>query len=758
MSRYQSLFMILICLSGFNKVVLSKDNTVVIDDELPQLEDSIKTSNNDSIVNETLLEDIIITAKKPIVTSDGATLTYNVTEDPEAKASSTLHILRKVPGVTVDAEENVKVNGQSSFKILINGKEDPMLAGDIKSVLKSMPASSIQKIEVISEPGAKYEAEGTGGILNIITLSRKALDGYLVNMSLAFSHRNIGANIYGRTKIKNVTIGGSIYNNYTYNDKANSTTSYTENENYESYLNRLQISDRNSYYKNKYIGGNVNMSWEPDTLNLYTLSFNGGCWNGGNYPYETMRMLDADGNITFSLDRRYDAEYSGISLSTQASYQHTFYREKHNLILTYSYNYGTNNSNSYVETFNVFNYPAIDYTWSHNMNDRLTSSHIVQLDYSNPITQSHLLETGVKVNLRNAIANSAPFYGDSKETLVIDENQHVKFNQFNNVLGVYASYTGYFNKLVVKGGIRYEYTERGIKYKIVPSGYTDFRNKLNDWIPNASLTFKFGDSQNLRGGYQMRIQRPGLYALNPYHNTMTPGQVSYGNPDLKSERAHNLSLTYSNYEKKLTGSFKINYYFTNNGITDIIFAKDNIMHQTYANTGKSNNIAFEINLNYNPINNLDLSLWMSESWTHINAESELLKSSAVGWNTILNTSVDYTTPIKLRISGYGGYGSPWIDLQSKGSSWYYYGIGLSRGFLKDEALMFSLAAQNFINPKKTTTWTQNGDAIRMFNRATYSQWYLNFSVSWRFGGLKSDVKKTNAHIEELQTSTTGNKK
>ena len=117
-------------------------------------------------VGTTELDDLVVTASVPLVHSDGAKLTYNVTEDPEAKSSNTLDILRKVPGVTVDAQENVKVNGQSSFKIFLNGKEDPMLSGDIKTILKSMPASTIQKIEVISEPGAKYEAEGTGGILN----------------------------------------------------------------------------------------------------------------------------------------------------------------------------------------------------------------------------------------------------------------------------------------------------------------------------------------------------------------------------------------------------------------------------------------------------------------------------------------------------------------------------------------------------------------------------------------------------------------
>ncbi len=125
------------------------------------------------------LEDFVIVEHKKLVQSDGAKLTYNVTEDPEAGNSNILDILRKVPGITVDAEDNVKVNGQSSFKILMNGHEDPMLKGDIKTVLKSLPAASIKKIEVISEPGAKYEAEGVGGILNIVTDKSMDLHGFM---------------------------------------------------------------------------------------------------------------------------------------------------------------------------------------------------------------------------------------------------------------------------------------------------------------------------------------------------------------------------------------------------------------------------------------------------------------------------------------------------------------------------------------------------------------------------------------------------
>lgn len=151
------------------------------------------------------LEDFVIVQQKKLVESDGAKLTYNVTEDPEAGSSNILEILRKVPGVTVDAEDNVKVNGQSSFKILMNNREDPMLKGDLKTVLKSIPASSIKKIEVISEPGAKYEAEGVGGILNIVTDRKQNLSGFMTQLSGWVNSWQAGGYINSRFKANKVS-------------------------------------------------------------------------------------------------------------------------------------------------------------------------------------------------------------------------------------------------------------------------------------------------------------------------------------------------------------------------------------------------------------------------------------------------------------------------------------------------------------------------------------------------------------------------
>ena len=123
------------------------------------------------------LEDFVIVASKPVVQSDGAKLTYNMEEDPSSKGNTLMDALKKVPMLSVDGEDNIRLNGQSSFKIYVNGKEDPSLTANYKNVFKAMPSEAVVKVEVITEPGAKYDAEGPAGIINLLTLTKTTTDG-----------------------------------------------------------------------------------------------------------------------------------------------------------------------------------------------------------------------------------------------------------------------------------------------------------------------------------------------------------------------------------------------------------------------------------------------------------------------------------------------------------------------------------------------------------------------------------------------------
>lgn len=170
------------------------------------------------------LKGVEVVAQKPLVKAEIDKVTYSVEDDPDSKTNTTHEMLRKVPFVTIDGEDNIKVNGSSSFVVHVNGKPNSLMSNNPKDVLKSLPANSVKSIEVITEPGAKYDADGIGGILNIITVSR-TLEGYTVSLNAGVNNRGYNASGYGTTKIGKFTVTG----NYSFN----------HNESPASYNNEL---------------------------------------------------------------------------------------------------------------------------------------------------------------------------------------------------------------------------------------------------------------------------------------------------------------------------------------------------------------------------------------------------------------------------------------------------------------------------------------------------------------------------------------
>ena len=704
----------------------------------------------------TTIGEVVVTAQRKLVESDGATLTYNVEEDPQATTRSTLDMLRRVPMVSVDAEENIKVKGQSNFKIYLNGKEDPMLSGDPKTVLKSLPASSIKKIEVITEPGAKYDAEGTGGILNIVTATKQNLEGYMANFSLWHNVSNTGASAYGRTKIKNVT--ASV--NASYNDSRIYPPRHTYSS--EVYENLLSETDRTQRQASRsksqwnYTGADINLSWEPDTLNLLTFSLNFGKSMSWNDTRNSFSMTSAGNEERWSYIRDWSAHGSNLGLHGQLSYQHTFRRTGHHIVASYLYNNYDYDYESTQERHSVKGL-SLPWLWGHNVNDNSTNRHTIQLDYTNPLGTRHTIEAGAKAQLQRSEGNSYPLYGMTYPSMEINSTEHIKMTQFQDIAALYVSYTGNFGNFSGRAGIRWEYTHTGIDYKVAPEGYSDFTTVLNDIIPNLSLTYRFSAAANMRLAYQMRINRPGISQLNPYRNEMTTNQVSYGNPDLDSQHSNQISLTYSNYGNRLSGNVGISYSHTQNYIEGYSFIKDGVFNSTFANIGRYQWANLNGYIQWTIITDMQLSLYAGVNYEDYRADSPELKLSRSGWSGNFNANFNYTLPFRMRLSAYGGAGTKWITLQQQGSGWYYYGMGISRSFLKEDALTINIYTQNFANPKRNSTSTTDAPGMRVSTNYRYAQWSLGIGLSYRFGSLSSDVKRTAAQIESESTGTSSPK-
>lgn len=714
--------------------------------------DSVSISMADSLAYN--LDNLVVTARKKLVESNGETITYNMSEDPEAGSATLLDILRKVPGVTVDGEDNIKVNGQSQFKILIDGKENAMFKGDIKIVLKSIPSSSIKKIEVIKDPGAKFDAEGVGGILNFVTDKSRSMEGYIIQLDGWISNYNGGGSADAKFKINKVTMNINVTHN---NGRIFPRW-------YENFGDNLNLTESNNHFleyydKSKhswdYTGVRFNMSWEPDSLNLITVGgiYAYNSWDNDIHRKRTMYDLNDKKLWEISQNISHPGKYNGMSY--QASYQHNFKNPDHNLVLSYMIDNSLINSytTSQIEsvTGDISHYP---YTYTEN--PLMYPSQIFQIDYSNRVNEHNKIEAGGKISINREKSENREYSGDDSSDITEIPENNLKLTQIKDIYAAYVSYNGNWNKWELKGGMRYEFTYMGLRYKT--GIHSDITVKMSYWVPNLSLSYNISSATNVRLSYSNRISRPGIDIMNPWKNELTPGTISYGNPDLKSVRNHLFSLNYSNYEGKLSGSAGFQYRYIANAIGNIQFIKDGIINSTYANIGKSHYFTLDLDGNWSITNDLRINVYVSGTYQDLRADSELIKAHNSGWQCTLGGNLSWTMPCKIRLSAWGGYWSPWMDIDTKGYSGYYYGIGLTRSFLEDDKLTLSLSAKNFFNPSRKDTYTESNSTMVVHQSWRYDQWALQFSISFKIGGLKTGVKKTAVSIEKETGAAAADKK
>ena len=680
-----------------------------------------------------MLKGVEVVAQKPLVKAEIDKIAYSIEDDPDSKTNTTLEMLRKVPLVTVDGEDNIKVNGSESFKVHVNGKPNTLMSNNPKEVLKSLPANSIKSIEVITEPGAKYDAEGIGGILNIITIGTK-MEGYNVTLGANASNKGAGGYGYGTVQVGKLTVAG----NYSYSH-FDSPKGYNESGREDFTSDPYKFLSTNEWSKNKgnYQFGNLEASYEIDSLNLMTLSANlyGGMFKGNGDSYT--EMLSATHDLAYSYHSLRHSKNKFHNFNVNFDYQHSFRKPGEYLTLSYKYNYSPNGSEtntSYTEKQDV-PFELKDQFFD---NDAHTSEHTAQIDYVNPINRYHYIDAGMKYIFRSNESDSKFFWQQANGTMEQDHNQSNNFDQGQNILAAYADYQLKWKKVGFKAGVRYEHTFMDVKYKL--NAERNFNADFNDVVPSVNLAYMFTPTTSLRANYNMRINRPSIWYLNPFRNTSNPTMVKYGNPDLDTEKAHLLGVTYSTFSAKFSANIGLNYMFTNNGIEGYSFMNDGILEQTYRNAGKKQITHLSVWMNWNPGHTTRLSLNLDGSYADF--KSDLLHTHNNGFAGNFFANIQQTLPWDLRFSLYGGGSTKSVSLQGNGPSYNYYGMSLSRSFLKDKRLNVSINGSNLFNKYKRYENETVTETFRSWNFNKKHAMKYGISISWRFGDMKTKVKDT----------------
>lgn len=683
------------------------------------------------------LAGVTVTAQRQLIKNEIDRLSYDVQGDADSKTRTVLDMLRKVPLVSVDGQENINVRGSSNFKIYKNGHPDPAISQNPKEILKAIPATMIKRIEVITEPGAKYDAEGVSAILNIVTVDNSSINGVTGTVGAGLNEfGDTRANTYVTAQVgKFIT---SVNYGYTHAGKQ-ATRSYSESENYYTATgNTLRELSKNTDSKVNVHYGNIESSFEPDTLNLLTLSFGGYFYNFVSNGIGESSMTDAAGNKLYGYSSaNHMPKNSYYSFDGRFDYQHRT-RVKDEM-LTLSYLLSTSRSrNHIIYTYSdLFNMP-VDYNGFDQNGKENFIEHTFQFDWTRPFASYHKFETGVKyIHRKNRSHTLLDYDGGS----IADVDN--RFNHLTQVAAAYAGYTFAKDRWSARAGLRYEFSYLSAKY---PDGsQSNYHRSLNDWVPSASVNYQHDFANSLKLAFATRINRPGITYLNPTVIS-GPTEISYGNSHLSSARNYSLSLTYMRIGRRLTFNVSPNFSWSSNQIGDIKRVEDNVKVSTYDNgiTTRSAGMSAFVQWQIHPV----ASLMFNGSASYEYQKNKSLGLKADGWNTFAWSQLTLNLPLDIRFTTNAGMWNGGISLYSHMKPAFFYMVGVQRSFLKENRLSVSIDAyrpfadkyicmKNVIDRGDYTGW----------NKTFATQRMVSLSVSYRFGSLKARVKKTDKTID-----------
>ncbi|MBD1398754.1 TonB-dependent receptor [Pontibacter sp. JH31] len=684
------------------------------------------------------LKEVQVVTEKLLVEQDIDKITYHVDADPESQTMTALDMLRKVPLLMVDAEDNITLNGNSNYRVLINGKTSSLFLRSPKDVFRSMPAGTIKNIEVITNPPSKYEAEGVGGIINIIT-HKKNIGGYNGSVNLQASTPK-GSNIGGYLTVKAGKAGFSGYfGRGSYFSPANSSNLFREDRIFQTTLEQTgESTSRNTF---QYASGEF--SYELDTLNLFTANFSMNLNTGSNSLRQQVDLYHASGNLAQAYRRLNQGTFRWQGSDFGADYQRTFKRNKDQLF-TLSYKLSSNGNGNGTD-FTI--QPLLNYDGqvSQTDNEGHSIEHTVQADYVQPI-HKQTLELGVKTIMR---LNSSDYFYKTQHTetgeFVLDPSLSNNFDYRQDIYAAYTSLSLKKGDWGLKTGLRLEETKIDANFRsATPIAIPDYLNL----IPNVTLSRKLKGTSTMRLSYTQRIERPSLYFLNPYVNQTDPRNISYGNPKLTPATNNVFNLAYSTFMKGTSVNASIFHNYTNNSIQGYTtLGADTVARTTYGNIGRNQTYGFSLSGNTTLFKKLSINLSSSTNYVKLTSMINGLPQNNEGFTYSIYGYSSYRFEKGWRASGNLGYYSSRILLQGRSAGYVWNSISINKQFLKDNKASISFSVNSpfqknrrVLNEINDPRFTQNQESIYLMRR-------YSLGFNYRFGQLKGDIARKKRGIK-----------
>jgi ferric enterobactin receptor len=692
------------------------------------------------------LQSVTIVGDKPVVENKIDKIVYNVSNDITSQGGAAIDVLKKVPQVTVDIDGNVELQGNSNIRFLINGKPSSVFGNSLADALASIPASQIKSVEAITNPGAKYDSQGTGGIINIILYDNK-MQGVNGNINLSagsrlengslnlnIRHNNFGVNAFfsGNAALKSVMP-------YSQNRFAKDTVAKT-------ITNMVQTS-RNDFIRNGFRSG-IGFDWNITKNDIITGSLGYNQFGNSNEGLTNQEQLTTDYlsnpvSDIFTL-RNSDSRSRIGSIDYSLDYKKKFKNEGQELDIAYNASNGRPNSN-YIQSQSYVG-QTVPFSGSSSTNPGTDDEMNLSIDYTHPVTKNFLIETGAKMvneNI-NSIANVST-YDPTLNQYLSDSNQSYDLKY---TMKVYAGYLStnfkIMNWLNVKAGARYEQTETKI----------DFPNTsipaYGTFVPSVVLSHDFSKTQSLKLAYSKRIERPEYRELNPFVNLSDPYNISTGNPMLKPEIGNNFELGYSRTFKKGGNIYislierintqdvkQVTTFYPTYLIGDSTYT--NVSVSNNQNIGREYNSGISISGSYPLTSKLNIrgNLMVSHRYTISDIG---IGNQSTGVRARLNLNATYQLNKDLVFELFGFYSSPSQNIQGKNPQFFIYTFALRKLFW-DKKASFGFTATNPFSEYVRQLSTISTEGYTSTNIRMMPLRSFGISFMYKFGHLEFSKSK-----------------
>lgn len=702
--------------------------------------------------NAEQLNDVVVVAQKPIVRLGIDRIAYNVKDDPLSKNLNLQDMMRRVPLVTVDGQGNLQVKGSSDFTIFLNGKPSRFISSNPKEVLRSIPASSVQNIEVITNPGVEYDAQGASVIINIITQKGLDLQGIVGTVSASYLPFYGGA---GNANVTAVIGKASITANY----NGSAFNSGWKKQPY-TIVNTETVTEQNirrsidSLIRVEYVMHNasVGVNYEFNARNLLSTSFSFMKRILGknlHHNYAEVFAPSDTHNRLYTEMLFQNMPNTSTSYEVRADYQHNFSRKGHQITLSYLFNHspGIERTESSTDLEVPGNSP-VHYNYNYASFSKF-DEHTGQIDYIQPIGELHKIVAGVKYihRLGSTRTEVDGILGFPTSNNDMDYTQQVGAG--------YLKYTFSKEPFSFQSGVRYEIGQQHVKYG------KEFDHTFNDVVPEVGVSYNSATGLQLKCNYNMRISRPSITQLSPAQSYFGSHVIHMGNSKLLNERIHSFSISLASYGQRLTLQTTLDANYSRNPIVQYsqTSAEDpTYIITSYKNIGYSRGAGFTMFSRYAPITWFNVMFNGGVRFDQFNGGKTIIPSTGKdyrlfnqGWSGQGSLILNFNLPKHWILYLVGGVFSQPPTLANAVMWGNYHSFTVNKSFLNNKLTVGASLTSVFTKYYRLKMHSFGPGFDMRLNIRTFAP-QAAIAISYTFGGLKKQIQQVNTTIKNNDIS------